>query len=80
MKVIKLPIAQIAVALYDNGPAIIESDLAKDVEPDEQLFLAAVDTLESFILAAAVAGIDIESPQFLEAIQTTIDAIGNNYG
>ena len=30
--------------------------------------------------AAAVAGIDIESPQFLEAIQTTIDAIGNNYG
>ncbi len=39
---------------------------------------AATDTIESFVLACACAGIDIENPRFLEALQTTIDAVGKN--
>jgi hypothetical protein len=37
----------------------------------------AIDALESFILAAAQAGIDVQAEPFLKAIQTTLDAIGN---
>jgi len=38
----------------------------------------ALDGIEAIILAAAVAGINIESPEFMEAVETSIDAIGNN--
>ncbi len=41
------------------------------------LYDARVDALESMILACAVAGIDIQSPAFLEAIETVLDKIGN---
>lgn len=43
-------------------------------------FNAAVDILERTILAAACAGIDIETPAFLETIETIVDYIGNEYG
>ena len=35
----------------------------------------AADTIESFVLACACSGIDIENPRFLEALQTTINAV-----
>jgi hypothetical protein len=38
----------------------------------------AADTIESFVLACACAGIDIENPRFLKALQTTIDAVGKS--
>jgi len=37
-----------------------------------------IDAIESLILAHAIAGVDIESSSYLEGIETTIDAIGNN--
>jgi len=40
---------------------------------------AAIDGMESLILACACAGVDVKSPQFVEAIETAIDAIGVNY-
>jgi len=39
---------------------------------------AAADTLESFILNAAIAGIPIEEPAFVEAIESTHNALTNN--
>ena len=50
-----------------------DPDLESDVEGD-----AAADALESFILAMACQDIDIESPDFLCAIETAVEAIGNN--
>ncbi len=41
-------------------------------------FNGGVDAIMSFVLAAANAGIHVETPYFLEAIKTTLDAIGNN--
>jgi hypothetical protein len=40
---------------------------------------AAIDTLESLILAHATAGIRIDSPQYVEGVNTTIEAIFNEY-
>jgi hypothetical protein len=37
-----------------------------------------IDGLESLILALACAGYDVESDQFKQALETTLDAIGNN--
>jgi hypothetical protein len=37
-----------------------------------------IDVIESFILACARAGVDIESPAFIEAIETTVEACANN--
>lgn len=43
-------------------------------------FNSAIDGMESLILAAACEGVDIGSSAFLKAIETTIEAIGNNFG
>jgi hypothetical protein len=39
---------------------------------------AAIDGLESLILAHYCAGIDVEKPSYVEGIQTVLDAFGNN--
>lgn len=56
----------------------IESPLSQnETDPDIQL---ALDTVESFILAAACAGIDVSDNAFEEAVETTVDAIYSNMG
>jgi hypothetical protein len=46
----------------------------------ERLFNAAIDGLESVILAHACAGINVASPAYVEGIETAVDAIANHYG
>ncbi len=70
----------------DESTAVWSNDRAKeDGEKETTLtvseriaFNGGVDAIMSFILSAACAGIDVETPAFLEAIETTFDAIGNN--
>ena len=38
----------------------------------------AIDGLESMLLAAAVAGIDVQAEPLTTVVQTTLDAIGSN--
>lgn len=38
---------------------------------------AAADTIESFVMACAGSGVDIESLAFIEAVETTYDALAN---
>jgi hypothetical protein len=40
---------------------------------------AAVDGLESLILAHACAGVDVESPAYVEGIETAVEAIANHF-
>jgi hypothetical protein len=48
-------------------------------EVEERLnFNKAIDVLESFILALACAGVDVECENFLEGVNTTLDALTNN--
>jgi hypothetical protein len=42
-------------------------------------YVAAVDGLEALILAHACAGVDVQSPAYIEGIETAVDAIFNNY-
>ena len=62
----------------DGVAGEIESPLSQnETDPDIQL---ALDAVESFILAAACAGIDVSDHAFEEAIETTVDAIYSNMG
>ena len=89
MKTITLPVHSIVVNLteidttstrcgtkYDSGT--IKTQLSD--ENDNPNCVLAMRTLETMILACAMAGVDIESPAFLEAIETTVDGIINNVG
>ena len=66
----------------DNSQGV-DADLENNEEDEVAARLkwnGAVDAIESFILAAACAGIDIDTPVFLEAIESTFEAISNNVG
>lgn len=75
-KTIELPIYNIVVKLDGKSGSI--RSLLKEFEDDANLYTAAIDALESLILAHACAGIDITSPAYLEGIETAVDAIVNN--
>ena len=59
----------------DGTSGSIESNFKQ--EGDEDLF-PAFDVVESLILAHACNGVDIESNNYLNGIEDTIDAIVNN--
>lgn len=68
----------------DGNGGAISSDLhAMFHDPElgegqDDIADAAADALESFILALACEKVDIESPAFLCALETAVDAIANN--
>jgi hypothetical protein len=95
MKEINLPCHGIKIELTQIDPdkphlyvgGIITSDFdgKRDVQLDEtprmlDQFGVAINTLESMILACACAGIDVESPAFIEAIEVVADKISNEFG
>lgn len=61
-----------------TGAGQISSDL-RDREETDIEYLAAVDALESLILAHACAGIDITSPAYLEGIEVAVEAIASRF-
>jgi hypothetical protein len=66
----------------DGGWAMTTEGLKTPGDPDgieEQLFNAAVDGLESIILAHAVQGIDIEAPAYVQGIKDALQAIDNHF-
>ena len=60
------------------GCGTITSDL-KEAAHDGRAreFNAAVNGLESLILAHACHGINVEAPAYIEGIETAVEAIGN---
>ncbi len=67
----------ITVSCAADGSGIISSDLRRPDDGPEAL--AAIDALESLVLAHACSGIDIRSPAYLEGIETAVDAITNHF-
>ena len=55
----------------------VTSSLHTSEEDDDQ-FNAAMDAVESMILAHACAGIDVTDPRYVEGVRTCIEACGNN--
>lgn len=80
-KVITLPVFNILITITpDGGGGSIMSDMKENEEtPEDEMFNAAIDGIESMILAHAIAGIDVESPAYLEGIETAVEACGNNF-
>ena len=80
-------------AFLIRGDALIGLDLSKAVItekddsarratlllPQPRVILARVDGLESLILAHACAGVDVESPAYVEGIETAVEAITNHF-
>ena len=87
MKTIDLPVFGITVTITeDGGGASLSSDLkdnsgAVTLEESEQIesYNSAMDGIESMILAHACAGIDIESPEYLEGIETAVLSCGSQF-
>jgi hypothetical protein len=70
MKTIRLPTYGIVIKLSGDGGggSILSADL------DDPIF----DGILSLILAHAVVLIDVESPAYLEGIETAVQGIGND--
>lgn len=80
--IILLP-GTIRVTLTADGAGEIESDLRAGIDDHDTeggQYLAAVDGLETLILACACAGVDLETEAFHQAVATAIESLGHNYG
>jgi hypothetical protein len=66
---IKLPCYNIVVTLA-NGGGTITSDLTGEGNPK---LAAAIDAMESLILAHACAGVDIADLTYIEGIETAVE-------
>ena len=51
---------------------------AFDPFDDSTQYNAAMDGIESFILALACAGVNVTSPAFVSSLDTALEACGNN--
>ena len=79
-KTIKLPCYGIVVTFAAGESGELRSDLSRgdySLATDEAL-VSPFDGIESMILAHAIAGVDIESPAYLEGIETAVEAVSNN--
>ena len=84
-RLIRLPCFRITIRLdRDNaakepGSGTITSDLKRtDGHAIDRIYNAAIDGLESLILAHACAGVNVESPAYVEGIETAVEAIANH--
>ena len=82
-KKITLPCYDIVVVLsFDEEGNIdastISANLKEEENEENELYNAACDGIESMILAHAAAGIDIESPAYIEGIETAVESCANN--
>jgi len=68
-----------AFTIWDTGTATMSTNRASNV-PDISPFDAAMDTMESFLLALVLEGVDITTKPFYNAIASAFDAITNNLG
>jgi hypothetical protein len=82
-RIIQLPCYGITLTLArendaeNPGSGSIVSDLREPETAANRQYNAAIDGLESLILAHACAGVDVESPAYVEGIETAVDAIAN---
>ena len=74
---ITLPCFGIAIEVTGNAGKIT-SDLKGDGDNDE--LAAAMDAIESLILAHAFAGIDVASPAYVQGIETAVETCWNKLG
>ena len=86
MKEIRLDEFDIRITFNGAWAASITSKLTESCDGEGYLdndtvrLDAALSAIESIVLAHAVAGVDIESPEYRAGLVTAVDAITNNLG
>lgn len=70
-KTITLPCFGIVIEVVGEGGRVT-STLHHTCSPNDDAEQARIDTVHTFLLAMAVAGIDLETPAMLAAIETTV--------
>jgi hypothetical protein len=60
-----------------SGGGTIETDL-KSKEAGSAKYNAAIDGLESLILAHASSGVEVAHPKYIQGIEDALEAIANN--
>lgn len=83
MKTYTIPEFEISVTINPaTKGGVIESNLRKqfmlDDEPIDPEAEASVNALEALILAHACAGLDVDSPAYVEGLGTAVEAIVNH--
>jgi len=74
-KIIKLPCYGIVVTFAPGESGELRSDLSCPQGTERG---TPIDGIESMILAHAIAGVDIESPAYIEGIETAVEAVANH--
>ena len=88
-RIIRLPVCGIAITLFTPetldgvtvyGGGEISSNLHEDMEDfyEASVYNAVMDGIEALILGHAMAGVDVESPAYLEGIESAIEGAANN--
>jgi hypothetical protein len=75
--------ASITLTSNGKGQNDLESDGLKyeeDDDPNTALYNAAIDGVESLVLAQWAAGIDVTTAAYKTALETTIEALTSNLG
>jgi len=80
---------RVVIRVDAHGGGTLTSDLKDDSIIDDDhpamrarrfAFNTAIDGLEALLLACACAGVDVDSPEYIQAFETALEAIANNYG
>jgi len=73
---------KLVVKVDSNNVGVLTSTLKRRgaKEYSDILYNASIDGMESVILACACAGVDIDSPEYIQAFETAYEAIFNVYG
>ena len=74
-RLIQLGVYNIEIRLNGTGGSIVSS-LGGGANHQ---YSAAINGMESLLLALACSGVDVTTPKVKEAIETTVDAISNQY-
>jgi hypothetical protein len=75
--------ASITLTSDGHGQNDLESDGLKyeeDDDPATAIYNAAIDGVESLVLAQWAAGVDVTTAAYKEALETAVEAISGNFG
>ena len=79
-----LPCFGIVIELGPEDPdrhcAYQGGKITSDLKGSNRLCRAAMDAIESLVLAHSCAGVDVASPGYVEGIETAVEACCNNLG
>ena len=67
-----------SIYIDESGRLYSTIDRGDPEDDNDHIFGWCVDAVESLILALYKEGVDVGTPQFSRAVETTMDAIANN--